>query len=281
MDARVLESRLRGRSGRRARSDSVYVFVWPFLGFWTAFEAGCQIGAHCIPAGGMSSEARLVDDGGAGSHGRLLHADLCAAADGSGAREARRDEIAKSSVRVLIVAGEAGRQHRLYTRSDRARLGRAGHRSPWADGSGSSQLRVLGVSGGLHLNEAEYIGRGARARRGARSCRRRAWGARRDEPRPHCQPAHSLPNRRYRRPATRSVRVRAHLCEARRWDSRASRRHGERAGRQRLPVGCRIRCPPFRRGYGVSRDSGATADAMRELSLEVELMAGRQRSDAR
>jgi len=30
----------------------------PFLGFWTAFEAGCQIGAHCIPAGGMSS--RLV-----------------------------------------------------------------------------------------------------------------------------------------------------------------------------------------------------------------------------
>ena len=32
----------------------------PFLGFWTAFEAGCQIGAHCIPAGGMSSQARLA-----------------------------------------------------------------------------------------------------------------------------------------------------------------------------------------------------------------------------
>src|SRR5690242_10697682 len=31
----------------------------PFLGFWTAFEAGCQIGAHCIPAGGMSSQVRL------------------------------------------------------------------------------------------------------------------------------------------------------------------------------------------------------------------------------
>ena len=31
----------------------------PFLGFWTAFEAGCQMGAHCIPAGGMSSQARL------------------------------------------------------------------------------------------------------------------------------------------------------------------------------------------------------------------------------
>ena len=32
----------------------------PFLGFWTAFEAGCQLGAHCIPAGGMSSQARLA-----------------------------------------------------------------------------------------------------------------------------------------------------------------------------------------------------------------------------
>src|SRR4029434_1106671 len=32
----------------------------PFLGFWTAFEAGCQMGAHCIPAGGMSSQLRLT-----------------------------------------------------------------------------------------------------------------------------------------------------------------------------------------------------------------------------
>ena len=31
----------------------------PFLGFWSAFEAGTQIGAHCIPGGGMSSQVRL------------------------------------------------------------------------------------------------------------------------------------------------------------------------------------------------------------------------------
>ena len=31
----------------------------PFLGFWSAFEAGAQIGAHCIPGGGMSSSVRL------------------------------------------------------------------------------------------------------------------------------------------------------------------------------------------------------------------------------
>ena len=26
----------------------------PFLGFWTGFEAGCQLGLHCVPGGGMS-----------------------------------------------------------------------------------------------------------------------------------------------------------------------------------------------------------------------------------
>jgi len=31
----------------------------PFLGFWTAFEAGLKLGALCLPGGGMSSTARL------------------------------------------------------------------------------------------------------------------------------------------------------------------------------------------------------------------------------
>src|SRR5213080_4249057 len=31
----------------------------PFLGFWSAFDAGCQIGAQCVPGGGMSSQIRL------------------------------------------------------------------------------------------------------------------------------------------------------------------------------------------------------------------------------
>ena len=32
----------------------------PFLGFWAGFEAGCQIGLHCVPGGGMSSAIRLA-----------------------------------------------------------------------------------------------------------------------------------------------------------------------------------------------------------------------------
>jgi phenylacetate-CoA ligase len=31
----------------------------PFLGFWTAFEAGSRLGCLCIPGGGLSSQARL------------------------------------------------------------------------------------------------------------------------------------------------------------------------------------------------------------------------------
>ena len=32
----------------------------PFLGFWAGFEAGTQMGLHCIPGGGMSSQIRLA-----------------------------------------------------------------------------------------------------------------------------------------------------------------------------------------------------------------------------
>src|SRR5439155_22521877 len=32
----------------------------PFYGFWTAFEAACQLGAHAVPSGGMSSQQRLA-----------------------------------------------------------------------------------------------------------------------------------------------------------------------------------------------------------------------------
>src|SRR5262249_8443493 len=37
-----------------------YAFSFgPFLGFWTAFEAGGRLGCLCLPGGGMSSTARL------------------------------------------------------------------------------------------------------------------------------------------------------------------------------------------------------------------------------
>src|ERR1700681_2042144 len=78
----------------------------PFLGFWTAFQAAVQIGAHAVPAGGMSSQQRLalVD--------AIEPTVVCCtptyalrlaevAAEGRGGRP-----LSDSSVRVVIVAGE-------------------------------------------------------------------------------------------------------------------------------------------------------------------------------
>ena len=108
-----------------ARDRILFPFSFgPFLGFWTAFEAGCQIGAHCIPAGGMSSQARLsmIDDAAADRH--LLHADLRAPT----ARGCRRDARRKGeSVRELGAradrGGRSGRKHPVDAPSGSRRAG--------------------------------------------------------------------------------------------------------------------------------------------------------------
>jgi phenylacetate-CoA ligase len=130
----------------------------PFLGFWTAFEAGCQIGAHCIPAGGMSSQARLsmIDT--------LKPTVICCTPTYAlrlleVAAEMRdtTPDLAASSVRVLIVAGEAGGS--IASTRDRIEKG-------WGarviDHHGLTEAGPISFEcwespGSLHLNEAEYI----------------------------------------------------------------------------------------------------------------------------
>lgn len=129
----------------------------PFLGFWTAFEAGCQIGAHCIPGGGMSSQVRL------GIIESLAPTVVCctptyalrlaevAASDG------RAEALASSAVRVVIVAGEPGGS----IAATRARIERA-----WGarviDHHGLTEVGPISFEcweqpSGLHLNEPEYV----------------------------------------------------------------------------------------------------------------------------
>ena len=130
----------------------------PFLGFWTAFEAGCQMGAHCIPAGGMSSQARLsmIDT--------LRPTVICCtptyalrllevAADLRGGAPALSD----SSVRVLIVAGEPGGS----IPSTRQRI-EEGWGARVIDHHGLTEAGPISFEcwespGALHVNEAEYI----------------------------------------------------------------------------------------------------------------------------
>jgi len=78
----------------------------PFLGFWAAFDAGSQIGAHCVPGGGLSSAMRLslIESLGPSvvccTPTYALHLAEVAAAEARPLRECR--------VRVVIVAGEPG-----------------------------------------------------------------------------------------------------------------------------------------------------------------------------
>ena len=128
----------------------------PFLGFWTAFEAACQIEAHCIPAGGMSSEARLALVEALSptvvccTPTYALRLAEVASTNGGG-------DLSRSSVRVLIVAGEPGGS----ISSTRDRIERA-----WGarviDHHGLTEVGPISFEcweapGFLHLNECEYI----------------------------------------------------------------------------------------------------------------------------
>lgn len=141
-----------------SRDRIVFPFSFgPFLGFWTAFEAGCQIGAHCIPAGGMSSQARLT------MIETLKPTVVCctptyalrlleAAAEMGGSID-----LAASSVRALIVAGEPGGS----IPSTRQRIER-GWGARVIDHHGLTEVGPISfecweAAGGLHVNEAEYI----------------------------------------------------------------------------------------------------------------------------
>ncbi len=79
----------------------------PFLGFWTAFDAATSIGCLAIPAGGLSTGARL----------NLLFENeatvICCTPTyalhlAQAARDANIDLPGRSKVRTLIVAGEPG-----------------------------------------------------------------------------------------------------------------------------------------------------------------------------
>lgn len=127
----------------------------PFLGFWTAFEAASRMGCLCLPGGGLSSSARL----------RFLLDNeatvvLCTPTYALRLAEVAQNEgveLAGSSVRKLIVAGEPGGS----IPGTRARIENA-----WGarlfDHTGMTESGPLGIEcsehpGGLHLLETECL----------------------------------------------------------------------------------------------------------------------------
>jgi phenylacetate-CoA ligase len=123
----------------------------PFIGFWTAFEAGARLGCLCLPGGGLSSTARLrflLDNAATVvlcTPSYALHLAEVARAEGI--------DLPGSSVRALIVAGEPGGS----IPATRARI-EAGWGARLFDHNGMTETGPFGIEcteapGGLHLLE--------------------------------------------------------------------------------------------------------------------------------
>jgi phenylacetate-CoA ligase len=129
----------------------------PFLGFWTGFEAGCQIGVHCVPGGGMSSQQRLsIIDTLAATVVCCTPTYALRLADV--AAEQRRDRpLSASSVRLLIVAGEPGGSIPATRERIEQQWGARVIDHHGATEVGPLSFECLEAPGFLHLNEGEYI----------------------------------------------------------------------------------------------------------------------------
>ena len=148
------------RGARVDRGDRIFFpfSFGPFLAFWTAFEAGCQMGAHCVPGGGMSSQLRLA------MIETIEPTVLCCTptyalrlAEVAAENRADHRPLSESSVRVLIVAGEPGGS----IPATRERIERS-----WGarviDHHGLTEVGPVSFEcweqpGFLHLNESEYV----------------------------------------------------------------------------------------------------------------------------
>jgi phenylacetate-CoA ligase len=128
----------------------------PFVGFWAAFEGAAAMGRLCIPGGGMSTERRLrmiVEN-----RVTVVFCTPTYALRMADVAEELKIDLPGSSVRKLIVAGEAGGS----IPGTRRRIEKA-----WGarvfDHSGMTEIGAVTFEClenpglGLHVNENEFI----------------------------------------------------------------------------------------------------------------------------
>jgi phenylacetate-CoA ligase len=141
-----------------ARDRAFFPFSFgPFLGFWAGFEAGCQLGLHCVPGGGMSSQTRLATMHAVGATVVCCTPTYALRLAEVAAEERLDPPLAAGSVRIVIVAGEPGGS----IPSTRARIEQSwGARVIDHHGLtevGPLSFECLEAPGFLHVNEPEYI----------------------------------------------------------------------------------------------------------------------------
>ena len=146
------------RGARVAPGDRVFFpfSFGPFLGFWAGFEAGSQVGLHCVPGGGMSSQIRLAMIEAIGAT-VVCCTPTYALRLAEIAEVERQRPLSESTVRMLIVAGEPGGS----IPATRERIERC-----WGarviDHHGLTEVGPVSFEcweapGALHVNEGEFI----------------------------------------------------------------------------------------------------------------------------
>ncbi len=147
------------RAARVTAADRVFFpfSFGPFLGFWSAFEAGAQIGAHVVPGGGMSSQLRLATIDSVGATVVCCTPTYALRLAEVAAAEHPAGWLASRGVRVVIVAGEPGGS----IPATRSRI-----EQQWGarviDHHGLTEVGPVSFecwerAGGLHVNESEFL----------------------------------------------------------------------------------------------------------------------------
>ena len=146
--------------GARVRAGDRVFFPFsfgPFLGFWAGFEAGYQMGLHCVPGGGMPSHARISMIDAVGATVICCTPTYALRLAEIAAQDWPADHLKNGPVRMLIVAGEPGGSipatRRRIEESWGARV---------IDHHGLTEIGPVSFEcwespGFLHLNEGEYI----------------------------------------------------------------------------------------------------------------------------
>ena len=129
----------------------------PFLGFWAGFEAGCQLGLHCVPGGGMSSHVRLAMIDAVEATVVCCTPTYALRLAEIAARDWPGRPLADSSVRLLIVAGEPGGSIPATRRRIEQSWGARVIDHHGLTEVGPVSFECVEAPGFLHLNESEFI----------------------------------------------------------------------------------------------------------------------------
>lgn len=142
--------------GAHAGDRAIFPFSFgPFIGFWAAFEAAHSLGMLTLPAGGLSTSARLR---------MLLENDAtvvcCTPTYALRMAEVAAEEnvdLTRSSVRALFVAGEPGGSIPAVRSKIESAWGASVHDHHGMTEMGAVSFECGQCPGALHVNEAEFI----------------------------------------------------------------------------------------------------------------------------